>query len=93
MSKLMLINSWNFHGIFTICCVKYYSDLCHDILFRFKVLINIGIISNIVFSYILKEAMGNIVHLMHQTIFVSVWLLMSFLFTLWINPPVNKLMD
>ena len=93
MSKLMLINSWNFRGIFTICCVKYYSDLCHDILFPFKVLKNIGIISNIVLSYILKEAMRNIVHLMHQAIFVSVWLVMSFLLRLWINLPVNKLMD
>ena len=72
---------------------KIDSDLCHDIFFPFKVLKNIDIISNIVLSYILKEAMGDIVHLMHQTIFVSVWLLMSFLFTLWINPPVNKLMD
>ena len=60
--------------------MKYYSDLCHDNLFPFKVLKNIGIISNIVFSYILKEAMGNIVHLMHQMIFVSVSILFIILY-------------
>ena len=39
---------------------------------------------------ILKEAMGNIVHLIDQRISDSVWLFMSFSFSVWIHTPVNR---